>query len=180
LRKYCRGPGWSIMLIVLMIYLALYLLIELCWRFIYKIYYKGRINRLLDGLSCKEDFLYMKEKDFTSVVALMLKRKGHKVETTDLCGEHSEGLIINDVMFAEIRKDSLSSLVEKESAMKLSQCMRASDIYRGMLITTGDYKSSTRLYCGRSVIECVNGDRLFEMCRDVQRVKALATAKVRE
>lgn len=168
------------MLIVLLIYLTIYLIAELCWRIIYKIYYNKKINKLLDGLSCKEDFLYMREKDLVNVVTLMFRRKGHKVEPTELCGEDASGLLINDVTFAEVRKDSLSFLVEKETAMKLSQCMRMSNIYRGMLITTGDYRSSTRHYCGRNVIECINGDRLFEMCRDVQRVNVFAPAKAQD
>lgn len=166
------------MLIVLLIYLILYLIVEIVWRFVYKYYYRIKINRLLDGISCKEDFLYMKEKDFINVITLMLKRKGNKAEPTDKCGEETGGLIINDVIFAEMRKDSLSHLVEKETAMKLSHCMKEASVYRGMLITSGDYRESTRLYCRRNVIECVNGDRLFDMCRDVQ--KTFAAVEIQE
>jgi len=168
------------MLIVFLIYSALYLMFELVWRFVYKIYFKNRIVSLLDSVRCKDDFLYMSEKEFTGVITLMLTRKGYKVEATDRCGEQEGGLFINGVIFAEMHKESLSHLIEKETAMKLSQCMRESGIYRGMLITTGDYRNSTRLYCGRNVIECLNGDRLLDMCRDVQRAKAFAVAHIRD
>lgn len=138
---------------------------------IYSIYYKIKISNLLESINTKEDLLYMCIKDFVNVIAEMFKRKGYKVKITDRCGEDGKGLILNDIQYVEMWKHSLRQIVEVETAMKLARCMQSDSIYRGILITLGDFKQNTKMYCYKNVIECINGDQLLQMCKEVQKRK---------
>ncbi|HHV59359.1 MAG TPA: restriction endonuclease [Clostridiaceae bacterium] len=130
--------------------------------------YRIKIRNLLDGISSKDDLLYMNTKDFINVIAEAFRRKGHKVEFTDRCGEEGNGIIIDDKIFAVVWKHAYKRQVEIEDAMKFARCMQNNSIYRGMLITLGDYKTNTRLFCFKNVISCINGDQLLEICKEVQ------------
>ena len=77
-------------------------------------------------------------------------------------------MILNDVIFVELWKNAPGHLIEIETAIKLAYCMRRASVYRGMLVTLGDFKRNTRLFCHKYVIQCVNGDQLVEMLREVQ------------
>ncbi len=58
--------------------------------------------------------------------------------------------------------------MEIEQAKKLAKHMRENGIYRGMLITLGDFKNNTKNFCHLNVIKCINGNQLLQMCKDVQ------------
>jgi len=139
---------------------------------VYFIYYKIKINRLLEDINSLEDLLYMRAVDFQNIVVEVLRRKGNKVKFTDRCGEYNNGYIINDIKYAEIWKHSLHHLVEIEAALKLVHCMEVNSVYRGIFITLGDYKQNTMKLCFKYAIECINGEQLLKMCKEVQRRKA--------
>lgn len=152
---------YFVLYIIYMISLGIY-------KIVYSIAYKIKIKKLLDSINNTEDLLYMKYKDLIHVVAEVFIRKGYKVEYTDKCGEDSNGIILNDTQYVEIFKLPLASLIEIETAMKLNICMQMNSVYRGMLITLGDYKRNTKRYCFKNVIECIDGNNLLQMCKDVQ------------
>ena len=129
---------------------------------------KRKTLELLKSVNSKEDLLYMKYRDFIAVVTEVLKRSGYSVKRTSKCGIDGSGLLLNKKHFAEVWKHGLHYKVDVELAMSLEKCMRSNSIYRGMLITLGDFKTSTKYYCHKNVIECVNGDRLLSMCKAVQ------------
>ena len=157
------------MLILILLLLSIVMIIHGFLTLIHSILYKIKINRLLENINSKEDLMFMSMKCFWGVVNEVFKRKGYDTEFTDKCGEEENGLILNETQYVEMWKHSLTQLVEIESAMKLANCMRRNSIYRGMLITLGDYKLNTKSFCHRNVIECINGDQLLEMCKEVQR-----------
>jgi restriction system protein len=133
--------------------------------------YKMKINTLLENINSKEDLLYLSFKDFLNLMAEVFKRKGYKVRITDKCGEDGKGLILNDIQLVDIWKHGLSHIVDVEIAMKLAKCMQLDGFYRGMLLTLGDFKQSTKLFCHRNVIECISGEQLVIMCKEVQKRK---------
>ncbi len=135
--------------------------------------YKRKISELINCVHSKEDLLYLNFRDYMSVIIEVLKRSGYKVRRTNACGVEGGGLELNNLQFAEIWKHGLGQMVDVEMAMNLSKCMRDNSIYRGMLITLGDFKTCTKNYCHKNVIECINGDRLLNMLKVVQNKKAV-------
>ncbi|MDO8609279.1 MAG: restriction endonuclease [bacterium] len=135
------------------------------------ILYKIKISNLLESINTKEDLLYFCFKDFQNVTAKVLKRKGYNIKFTNKCGEEGNGLILNNIQYAEVWKHSLNHIVDVEAAMKLAKCMQSNSIYRGMLITLGDFKQNTIMFSHKNVIECINGEQLLEMCKEVQKRK---------
>lgn len=165
------------MLILFLLPLTVAVIIHEIFTIIQRIIYKIKINRLLESINTKEDLLHMPFKDFFHVIAEVFKRKGYTVQFTDKCGEERNGLILNDIQYVEMWKHSLTQLVEMEAAMKLANCMQRNSIYRGMLITLGDYKQNAKLFCHKNVIEYINGDQILEMCKGVQkRIEILETS----
>ena len=124
-------------------------------------------------MNSTEDLLYLHHKDFINVICEVFRRKGHQVNRTDQCGEEGNGIILNDIQFAEVWKHSLNKKVEIEAGMKMTTHMERSHIYRGMLVTLGDFKPSTKLFCHKNVITCVNGEQLIFMLKEVQKRKEI-------
>lgn len=52
--------------------------------------------------------------------------------------------------------------------------MQDNDIYRGMIITLGDFKPNTRNYCHMHVITCINGNQLLQMLKKVQSLNPVS------
>ena len=156
------------MLTIYIILFLSYLICDSVYRMAKSMLYAGKIRGLLERVSTKEQLLRTGEKDILNMLALMFRKMGYKVEKTDLCGECLNGLILNDVIFVELWKNAPGHLIEIETAIKLAYCMRRASVYRGMLVTLGDFKRNTRLFCHKYVIQCVNGDQLVEMLREVQ------------
>ncbi|NJD01595.1 MAG: restriction endonuclease [Ruminiclostridium sp.] len=138
---------------------------------IYNVSEKIKINVLLEKIKAKEDLEYIKFMDFLKMIAEVFKRKGYKVGITNKCGEEGNGLILNSMQYVEIWNRGFSHAVDCEAAMKLAKCMRSNSIYRGMLITLGDFKHNTKTFCHMNVIECINGEQLLSMIKDVQKKK---------
>lgn len=149
--------------------LMIVMVVEMAAVLIYSIYYKIKINNLLEAVTTREDLLFMRFKDLLNLMAEIFRRKGYKVRITDKCGEEGNGLILDDKQFVEVWKHSLHHMVDVETAMKLAKCMQVNSIYRGKLISLGDFKQNTRTYCHKNVIECINGEQLVQMCKEVQR-----------
>lgn len=139
------------------------------------VYNKIKINTLLEKINSTEDLEYLRFTDLKKLTAEVFRRKGNRVRITDKCGEDENGMLLNDIQFVEIWKHSRHHEVDCEAAMKLAKCMRSNSIYRGMLITLGDFKSNTRLFCHKNVIECINGEQLLAMFKDVQKKRAIGT-----
>ncbi|MCX8128877.1 MAG: restriction endonuclease [Clostridia bacterium] len=166
------------MLFLFLFLLVVFMLIHGCMVIIRSFFYKVKINAILEDISTVEDLVYIRFKDFLNVTAEVFRRKGYNVSVTDKCGEEGRGLILNDIQFVEIWKHARSQLVDVETAMKLTKCMQSNSIYRGMIISLGDFKQSTRLFCHKNVIECINGEQLLEMFKEVQKRKdMLETSK---
>lgn len=136
---------------------------------IHSIFYKTKINHILEDINSREDLLYMPAMDFQNIVVEVFRRKGNKVEVTNKCGEYENGYMINDIKYAEIWKHGLNYVVDVETGLKLAHCMEVNSIYRGMLVTLGDYKHTTRMFCHKNAIECINGEQLLKMCKEVQK-----------
>lgn len=141
------------------------------WSFIVLklMFHRMKISTILEGITCKEDLLFLKYQDYNDVIMEVLKRKGYQVRATPHCGEEGNGLLLNDILFCEIWKHSLAHRVDVEAAMKLYKRMKWNDIHRGMIITLADFRAITRQYCRYNVIQCINGDELFAMCKEVRR-----------
>ena len=135
------------------------------------ILFKIKVNRILESINTREDLQYIKFVVFLHLAAEVFKRKGYKVKITDKCGEEGNGLILNDIQYVEIWKYGLNHAVDCEAAMKLAKCMRSNSIYRGILITLGDFKHNTKLFCHKNVIECITGEQLLAMIKEVQKKK---------
>ncbi|HBT65290.1 MAG TPA: hypothetical protein DEB10_11595 [Ruminococcaceae bacterium] len=156
------------MLLAYFICVLLYIIFDFVSRLVNKTRHKKKINRLLATVNTKDELLYMRETEILNMLALLFQRKGYKVKTTDKCGEFVNGLLLDDVIFVELQKNSPKHLLEIETAIKFTYCMQQASIHRGMLITLGDFKLNTKLYCHKYVIECVNGDQLLAMIREVR------------
>lgn len=152
-------------LMLFLVSMIIYKLFNITWTLLYKI----KINNILESINTKEDLLYTHYKDFINVIAEILKRKGYKVKITDKCGEEGYGLILDNLQYVDLSKHGLSHIVEVETAMKFAKCMCSNSIFRGMLITLGDFKQNTRLFCHKNVIQCINGDQLLAICKEVQK-----------
>lgn len=157
------------MLILLLLSLIFALIIQYFIECICNAVYKAKISKNLDNISSIEDFVFMSYRDFVYLTAEIFRRKGFNVAITDKCGEEGNGLIIDNAVFAEVWKNGLKHVMDVETGMKLAKCMQTNSIYRGILITLGDFKPTTLKYCHKNVIQCINGKQLFEMCREVQR-----------
>jgi restriction system protein len=140
---------------------------------LWRLYNKIKTDNLLEHINSREELLYLHFKDFLQVIIEVLKRKGYKVRITDKCGEEGNGLILNGRQYVEVWKHSINQIVDVEAAMKLARCMQVNSTHRGMLITLGDFKQNTRVYCHKNVIECINGEQLLEMCKEVQTRKGV-------
>lgn len=135
---------------------------------IFHLAYLVRISIMTDSIRDKDDLLYLNIADYTHVIAELFKRSGYKVRMSDHFGEGGTGLILNELNYVVIRKDHYHHMVEIEAAKKLSKHMRDNGIYRGMIITLGDFKANTRSYCHINVITCINGTQLLQMLREAQ------------
>lgn len=156
---------------MLIIYLLLVLFTMLVYEaanFIIQIFYMVKISILVNRIESTDDLLYMKTRDFEHAVAEVFRRQGYRVRISDHFGEGGNGIILDDKYYVIARKDSLHSLVEIELAKKLAKHMRDNGIYRGMIITLGDFKSNTKNYCHINVIKCINGEELIKMFKSVQ------------
>jgi restriction system protein len=161
---------------MLILLLLMIVFLKICCdvlRIIRHIYCRIKINTLLDGINTKKDLLYMHSQDYISLIKEIFRRKGYSVDVTNKCGEYKNGLILDKKQFVEVMKHPINHVMEVETAMKLARCMQTVAVFRGMLVTLGDFKKSTRLYCHRYAIECIDGDRLLSMCREVQKKKGL-------
>jgi restriction system protein len=158
-------------LFILLVLIRIFIIIK-------ELLYKKKINELLKEIRSKEDLLYLNFNDYKSLIIEVLKRYGYKVKSTDACGIDGSGLKLNNTHFAEIWKHGLQQQVDVELAMNFAKCMQRNSIYRGMLITLGDFKLCTKIYCKKNVIECINGDQLLGMFKAVQHAEViLETAK---
>lgn len=135
--------------------------------------FRIKVNKLLENIDDLEDIQYINFKILLYITAEMFRRKGYSVKITDKCGEEGSGLLLDDTRFVEIWRRALYREVECEVAMKLARCMQSNSIYRGVLITLGDFKRNTRIYCHKNVIECITGQQLLSMLKEVQKRKAL-------
>lgn len=161
---------------MLILLLLMFITADILYRLILiigHVLYKMKINNLLESVNTKADLLYMNFRDLTNLMAEVYRRKGYRVRQTCKCGEEGNGLELNDLKYVEVLCCSLNYMVEVEAAMKLAKCMRSNSIYRGMLVTLGDFKQNTRLFCHKNVIECVNGDQLLAICKEVQKKKGI-------
>lgn len=161
---------------MIFLFIMLFVLAMIIYKFfalIFYVLYKIKINNLIESINKKEDLLYVCHKDFINIIAEVLKRKHYSVKLTDKCGEDQNGLILNDIQYVEALKHSLNHVVDIETAMKLARRMQLNSIYRGMLITLGDFKQMTKIFCHKNVIECINGDEILEMCKAVQKRKPI-------
>jgi restriction system protein len=159
------------MLILLLIELFFIIIVYKFFTLLWSIIYKIKIDNLLESINTKEDLLFINYKDFLNVISEAFKRKGFKVVITDKCGEEGNGLILDQIKYAEIWKHGLNQIVDVEAAMKLARRMQLNSIHRGMLVTLGDFKQMTLMFCHKNVIECINGDQLLTICKEVQKRK---------
>ena len=159
------------MLFVILLYLIIIVIFDFILKTAAHIAHSIRINNLLEGINSKDDFIQIGFKDFVYLMMEVFRRKGYKVRMTNKCGEENNGLILNDLQYVEVIKFPLDKKIEVETAMKLARCMQLNSIYRGMIVTLGDFKQNTRIFCHKNVIECINGDKVLEMCKEVQKRK---------
>ena len=156
------------MLSVYFIIIILFYLFDLFYRAARKMLYNRKIKSLLASICTKKELLYTDDKDILNMLALFYTKKGYKVKTTDMCGEALNGLILDDLVFVELWKNSIDHKLEIETAIKFSRCMQEASIHRGKLVTIGDFKMNTKLYCNKYVIECINGDTLLDMLKELR------------
>ncbi len=135
----------------------------------YILYQQVKVYNLLESIEQKEDLIFLGFRDFINVVAEAFRRKGYKVEFTVKCGEEGNGLILNDKLYVEVWKNGYNYPIEVETAMKLSNHMQSNSVYRGMIISSADFKLNTRTYCHKNVIECVNSLQILAILKDAQR-----------
>jgi hypothetical protein len=87
------------------------------------------------------------------------------LEITVLNGT-SKDITLSKIEFSE--NNSFSPEKDNEQAKKLARHMHENGIYRGMLITLGDFKNNTKNFCHLNVIKCINGNQLLQMCKNTQ------------
>ncbi len=148
--------------------LAVYLLFKILYILISGIILKIRVVCLLENVSTKRDLLYMNTRDFENVIAEIFRRKKHNVQITSDFGEGGNGLILNKINYLQVKKHAFNHRVNIEQVKKFVKSMQLNSIYRGIFITLGDFCTSTRYYCHKNSITCINGDELFSMCKEVQ------------
>lgn len=163
---------------MLILYIFLFLVVMIVYElvnWIIHICYMIKISILVDNIESRDDLLYLKLKDFEYAIAEVFRRQGYKVQMSDHFGEGGNGIILNDIYYVIVRKESYHNLVEIEQAKKLIKHMRNNNIHRGMIITLGDFKANTKNYCHTNVVKCINGEQLLQMFKSVQ---ALSTQSV--
>ncbi|HZK27596.1 MAG TPA: restriction endonuclease [Thermoclostridium sp.] len=136
--------------------------------FIVHIIYLVKISSIVDSIDSKYDLLLLKLKDYEYTIAEAFRRQGYRVQLSDHFGDGGNGIILNDLYYVVVKKVSYHSLIEIEQAKKLIKHMMGNDIHRGMIITLGDFKTNTKNYCHTNVINCINGDQLLQMIKNVQ------------
>jgi restriction system protein len=135
---------------------------------LFELFYCAKISILVDKISCKDDLLYLRVKEYEYVIAEIFRRSGYKVRLSDHFGEGGTGIILNDLYYVLPRKECYHHHVEVELAKKLNHHMKNNSIYRGMIVTLGDFKINTKKFCYTNVINCINGNQLMQMCKDVK------------
>ena len=159
------------MLFITLLFLIMMVILQSILKIAMQIAYNIKINNILEGINGKDDLIEVGFRDFVYLMMEVFRRKGYKVRMTDKCGEESNGLILNNLQYVEVIKFPFDKNIEVETAMKLAKCMQLNSIYRGMIITLGDFKQNTRSFCHKNVIECINGDKVLEICKEVQKRK---------
>lgn len=160
------------MLFVLLFYLTVFTLLQISIS-IREIFYKIKINRIIKVINTKEDLQNLNLKEYTSVVITVLRLSGYRVRDTAACGIDGSGFKLNGIQFTEIWKHGIHQIVDVELAMNLAKCMQVNSIYRGMIITLGDFKPCTRIFCQKNVIECINGDQLLNMLKEARNTNTV-------
>lgn len=135
---------------------------------LFELIYYIKISFLVDKIEYKDDLLFLRTKDFEHVIAEVFRRNGYKVRLSNHFGEGGTGIILNELYYVLAKKERYHHLLEVEYVKKLKHHMDNNSIYRGMVITLGDFKINTRNYCHINVITCINGDQLLQMCKDVK------------
>lgn len=158
----------DIMLMMFFLFLLIAWLSIALIRQILHLVYLVRISMLLDTIHEKDDLLFLSMKDYEYVIAEIFKRNGYKVRMSNHFGDGGNGLILNDRYYVVTKKDAYHHMIEIEQAKKLIKHMQDNEIYRGMIITLGDFKANTRNFCHMNVITCVNGNQLLQMLKKVQ------------
>jgi len=151
----------------MLLFLTVALVYEAC-KAIQHYFLMARVNRFIEIVEYKRDFLFLSHREFVMLVMEVLRRKGYRVRITDGCGEYENGLEINGLQYAEVFKTGLNEKIEVETAMKLAWCMRKNRIFRGLIVTLGDFKQNTRNFCHSHVISCMDGNKLLSLCREVR------------
>lgn len=123
------------------------------------------------NIRTKTQLIYLSLTEFESIITEIYRRNGYSVKKTNIFGDGGNGLILNDTQYVLIKKYSLNHYVELEDAKKLVKDMSNNNIYRGVIITTGDFKTNTQIFCHTNVIKCINGDQLLQMLFELQSVK---------
>jgi len=157
------------MLFIILLFLIIMYIFQFTLKTAAYIAYSIKINNLLESINDKNDLIQIGFRDFVYLMMEVFRRKGYRVKMTDKCGEESNGLILNNLQYVEVIKFPFEKKIEVETAMKLARCMQLNSIYRGMIVTLGDFKQNTRSFCHKNVIECINGDKVLEMCKEVQK-----------
>ena len=157
------------MLFIILLFLIIMYIFQFTLKTAAYIAYSIKINNLLESINDKNDLIQIGFRDFVYLMMEVFRRKGYRVKMTDKCGEESNGLILNNLQYVEVIKFPFEKKIEVETAMKLARCMQLNSIYRGMIVTLGDFKQNTRSFFHKNVIECINGDKVLEMCKEVQK-----------
>ncbi|NLO40677.1 MAG: restriction endonuclease [Ruminiclostridium sp.] len=162
---------------MLMMYLFLFLtawvLLEIISRILHVVYLV-RISMLVDSIGNKQDLLFLSLQDYEYVIAEVFRRSGYKVRMSKKFADGGNGIILNDLHYVVARKEAYHHLIEVEQARKLTKHMQDNEIYRGMIITLGDFKPSTRNYCHINVITCIDGNQLLQMLKKVQSLNPIS------
>jgi len=157
--------------IYFLLFLFAFIVYEVASRIIH-VCYLVKISLLVDSIKCRDDLLFLRLKDFEYAIAEVFRRQGYKVQMSDHFGDGGTGIILDNIYYVIARKENYHNLMEIEQAKKLTKHMRDNNIYRGMIITLGDFKESTKRYCHMNVIKCINGEQLIQMFKSVQALSA--------
>lgn len=162
-----------VMILMILIQILPFVILFSIIKITYILVYQAKINSLLQSVEVRDDLIFINFKDLINLVAEIYRRKGYKVEFTDKCGEEGNGLLLNNKLFVEVWKNGVNHPVELETAMKLSNHMQKNSIYRGILISTSDFKINTKSFCHKNVIECVNSNQILAILREIQNKNKL-------
>ena len=153
--------------------LTAWVLFEIVNRILHVVYLV-RISMLVDSIDNKQDLLFLSLQDYEYVICEVFKRSGYRVRMARHFADGGNGMILNDLYYVVARKEAYHHLIEVEQARKLTKHMQDNDIYRGMIITLGDFKPNTRNYCHMNVITRINGNQLMQMLKKVQSLNPLS------